>query len=126
MCAERKLNYIRSLSDLSHQKFEWNCGNDSQRDFKDKIIQFRPSGIRVRSNKCSPALVLISTQIPIVFDTEYGGHRHLKLSEAQRLQSLEGIRMPASQASSFKALGNAVNAKLAEEIIATVLLPQTH
>lgn len=113
-------------SDLSHQKFEWNCGNDSQRDFKDKIIQFRPSGIRVRSNKCAPALVLISTQIPIVFDSKYGGHRHLKLSEAQRLQSLEGIRMPGSQASSFRALGNAVNAKLAEKIVANIILPQTH
>ena len=50
----------------SHQKFEWNCGQvNSEPTIKDKIIQFRPSGIRVKQTDYSPSLVLASTQTPI-------------------------------------------------------------
>ena len=49
----------------SHQKFEWNCGDKVALTIFDKIVQFRPSGIRVKMPTYSPALVLTTTQIPI-------------------------------------------------------------
>ena len=32
----------------SHQKFEWNCGAEEHPNLYTKIVQFRPSGIRVK------------------------------------------------------------------------------
>ena len=50
----------------SHQKFEWNCGYEEHPTIYNKIIQFRPSGMRVKLPTYSPALVLTTTQIPII------------------------------------------------------------
>jgi DNA (cytosine-5)-methyltransferase 1 len=59
--------WIHKIKDFenSHQKFEWNCGSEEQPTINDKIVQFRPSGIRVKKPTFSPALVLTTTQIPI-------------------------------------------------------------
>ncbi len=53
-------NWIPKILEFenSHQKFEWNCGNKTQLTINDKILQFRPSGIRVKTPDFSPALVL--------------------------------------------------------------------
>lgn len=90
----------------SHQKFEWNCGNKTTLTIKDKIVQFRPSGIRVKKPDFSPALVLTSTQIPI-FPWK---NRYMTKREAARLQCLNKLtKYPISTTKAFKAFGNAVN-----------------
>lgn len=105
----------------SHQKFEWNAG-DNIASFKDRIIQFRPSGIRVKRNNASPALVLIGTQIPIVWDSEADVFRYISCREAARLQSFpEEHILPKSRMAAFRALGNAVNSHVVESIMADAM-----
>jgi DNA (cytosine-5)-methyltransferase 1 len=92
--------------DNSFQKMEWNCGNKDPLLIEDKIVQFRPSGIRVKLPNFSPALVLPSTQIPVF---PWLG-RYITITEAARLQCLENLlALPSIRANAFKALGNAVN-----------------
>ena len=111
---------------LSHQKFEWNCGKDVEYTLEDKIIQFRPSGIRVKNNDRFPALVLSTTQVPIIFD-EYkkggAGFRYITTREAANLQSMpeENFKMLKSHVSSYKAFGNAVNVKVVKDIVQSVI-----
>ena len=69
----------------SHQKFEWNCGTKTPLIISDKILQFRPSGIRVKLPNFSPALVLTTTQIPIF---PWLG-RYMTTREAAKLQCMQ-------------------------------------
>ncbi|MEI9956233.1 MAG: DNA (cytosine-5-)-methyltransferase [Ferruginibacter sp.] len=87
----------------SHQKFEWNCGDKGPLIINDKIVQFRPSGIRVKMPTYSPALVLTTTQIPIFPWL----NRYMMRKEAAKLQCMEGLNeLPATIAKAFKAFGN--------------------
>ena len=72
----------------SHQKFEWNCGDKGNLTIEDKIVQFRPSGIRVKQPTYSPALVLTTTQIPIF---PWLG-RYMTRKEAAKLQCMEDLK----------------------------------
>jgi DNA (cytosine-5)-methyltransferase 1 len=72
----------------SHQKFEWNCGIEDNPTIFNKIIQFRPSGIRVKKPTYSPALVLTTTQIPIFPWLE----RYMTRKEAVKLQCMEDLK----------------------------------
>jgi len=65
----------------SRRKFEWQAGS-SERDLWKLIIQFRPSGIRVKEPTYFPGLVAI-TQISIVGSLR----RRLTPRETARLQS---------------------------------------
>lgn len=103
--------------ELSHQKFEWNCG-EVELTLKDKIIQFRPSGIRIKNPDTSPALVLVKTQIPIFFDTVLGDYRYMTSREAAKLQSMESLKyIPESSSIAFRAFGNAVNVRVVSNIV---------
>lgn len=88
----------------SWQKLEWNC-YDGKRDLYDYIIQFRASGIRVKKTNYAPALVVSSTQLPIIGWEK----RYLSKDEARKLQEIVNIKLPENPSSAFKALGNAIN-----------------
>jgi DNA (cytosine-5)-methyltransferase 1 len=103
----------------SWQKLEWNCG-ESERNISNYLLQFRASGIRVKKTDYAPALVLSSTQIPIVGWES----RYITLKEASRLQGLDGITLPDTSASAYRALGNAVTVKLVYLIAKNLLASQ--
>lgn len=106
----------------SFQKLEWNW-KGGPRKIDDGLIQFRASGIRVRSPECSSSLVAINaSQVPIVG----WERRYLSRREGARLQSLSSLKhLPLSHGKAAGALGNAVNADvvhfLAERLIGPAL-----
>lgn len=112
----------------SHQKLEWNCGPDATPTLRDKIIQFRASGIRVKKADYVPALNLVGTQIPIFPWVQlpasaqqdgaprYG--RYMTIREAAAVQGMEQLRFDALTTNrAFAALGNAVNVRVVTEIM---------
>lgn len=110
----------------SHQKFEWNCGYEEQPIINNKIVQFRPSGIRVKQPTFSPALVLTTTQIPIFpwIETPKGEiGRYMTRKEAAKLQCMEDLKeFPNTIAKAFRAFGNAVNVEVVRRIAENLLV----
>lgn len=86
-------------------KLEWQAGQYKNPDLWDNILQFRPSGIRVKPQTYFPALVAI-TQTSIVGSRK----RFLTLRECARLQSFPDTFNPdVIEAQAYKQFGNAVN-----------------
>lgn len=111
---------------LSHQKFEWNCGTNVDYTLEDKIIQFRPSGIRVKNRDRFPALVLSSTQVPIIFDKYKkggAGFRYITKREAANLQSMpqENFEIMENNVAAYRSFGNAVNVNVVKEVVKSVI-----
>lgn len=102
----KKYNNLEAFSP-THKKMEWQAG-ESITSLWDGIIQFRPSGIRIKKPTCFPALVAM-VQIPIIGKYK----RRLTVREAARLQSFPDTFIPnASDQQAYKQFGNAVNVEV--------------
>ncbi len=94
----------------THRKMEWQAGNKIT-SLWEGIIQFRPSGIRVKTPTCFPALVAM-VQIPIIGKYK----RRLTVREAARLQSFPNSFLPdVDDHQAYKQFGNAVNVMVIEQ-----------
>ncbi len=94
----------------TQRKMEWQAG-EKIKTLWDGVIQFRPSGIRVKTSTTFPALVAI-VQIPIIGKYK----RRLTVREAARLQSFPNSFIPnADDHQAYKQFGNAVNVLVIEQ-----------
>jgi DNA (cytosine-5)-methyltransferase 1 len=107
------LKKYNNLADLnpSQRKFEWQASTTISSVF-DGIIQFRPSGVRVKKSSSFPALVAM-VQIPIIGKLK----RKLTPRECARLQNFEDTFIPSSDdRQAYKQFGNGVNVKIVKEL----------
>lgn len=111
------LSVVREF-EQTYQKFEWQVGDEPRNIWK-HMIQFRPSGIRVKRTNYIPALVAIA-QIPIIGWQK----RRMTPKECARAQDfdVDGIiskpyLLSDIDSVAYKQLGNAVNVKLTKIIM---------
>ena len=103
-----KWDYLKDFT-MTEQKFEWQCGKDCSSVW-DALIQFRPSGVRVKRPSVFPALVAM-VQIPVIGKVK----RRLTPREAARLQSFpDTFICNSNDHQAYKQFGNAVNVKVIE------------
>lgn len=102
----------------SLRKLEWNCQGE-ERDLWKHVLQFRPSGLRVKRYTSCPALVaMTSTQIPILGPKR----RFISRVEGLRLQGFgDRHALPKSRERAFGALGNAVHVGVVKAIMSRLI-----
>ena len=102
---------------VSRTKYEWQAGPTSRTNWEN-IMQFRPSGIRIKRGDYFPALVAMA-QIPVIGWLR----RRITPRECARIQDfdVDGLHgrpfvLDESDAQAYKQLGNAVNVNLVRMI----------
>jgi DNA (cytosine-5)-methyltransferase 1 len=112
---EKKFNYLQDVV-KTHRKFEWQCGEDFESIF-DCIIQFRPSGIRVKRPVNFSTLVAMNHSQIIGWEK-----RRLTINEVRKLQGFpDTFKFTSNRQLSMKQLGNAVNVKVVEELLNSII-----
>lgn len=103
----------------SLHKLEWNCKGEDH-DLWRHVLQFRPSGLRVKRFSSCPALVaMTTTQIPILGPKR----RFITRIEGLRLQGFpDSHKLPKGRVPSFRALGNAVHVGVVREIARRLII----
>lgn len=114
----------------SFQKMEWNAQGEN-RVIDNFVLQARASGLRVKRPSTAPSLIAFTqTQVPILGANLAGERRYMTPAECAELQSLGNIQLPASDLEAYKALGNAVNARvvkvIAERLLGALNRPSLH
>jgi len=110
-----KYNYLDDFIP-THQKFEWQAGEDIN-SIWEGIIQFRPSGIRVKRPTEFPALVAM-VHIPIIGKYK----RRLTPREVARLQSFPETFIPhENDQQAYKQFGNSVNIDVVKYLVSKLL-----
>lgn len=105
----------------SLQKFEWNV-QGGRREIDDYVLQVRASGIRAKRTTTAPSLIAMThTQVPILGKNIVGVRRYMSPGECAALQSLGSVALPESDLAAYKALGNAVNARVVGAIAEPLL-----
>lgn len=98
------------------QKFEWNAKN-SIKNLSDGIIQFRSSGVRIKTPDVAPTLVAKNDRIIVP-----GGKRFISVEETALLQDFpKNYKWDSSENIVMKQLGNAVNVKVTDHMIKELL-----
>ncbi len=108
----------------SFMKFEWNCDESEHMTINDKILQFRPSGLRVKRPTYSPALTFMASQVPVFpgenYVDEQGNEHHgrfMTMVEAARIQGMGDLSFEGLNKSRiYEALGNAVDVEIVKMI----------
>ncbi len=96
----------------SDQKFEWNAGEDLQSVWEG-IIQFRPSGVRVKRPDFIPTLVTMN-QTPILGCVK----RYLRPEEMAKIYGFEKLKFGKQSATECRRqLGNTVSVDVVEYLI---------
>ncbi len=101
----------------TQRKFEWQCG-ESIKDISESLIQFRPSGMRVKVPTVAPALVAM-VQTSVIGKLK----RKLSLKECLRLQAFPDDFNFGEQSTHecYKQLGNSICVKVLEKVIEKLL-----
>ena len=101
----------------TQKKFEWQCGDKLTSVF-DALIQFRPSGMRVKVPTVAPALVAM-VQTSVIGRL----HRKMSLKECLRLQDFPDNFNFGNQTSHecYKQLGNSICVKVLEQVTKKLL-----
>lgn len=115
---EKKFNNLEALQP-THRKFEWQMGTEYTSIYQG-IIQFRPSGIRVKKPDFFPALVAM-VHIPII-----GKYlRRLTPRECARLQSFpDTFQLSSNDKQAYKQLGNSLNVTVAKYVFENTILKE--
>lgn len=117
------LSWISTLAEFppSLRKLEWNCQGE-ERDLWRYVLQFRPSGLRVKRYTSCPALVaMTTTQIPILGPKR----RFITRTEGLLLQGFpDDHELPNSREAAFNVLGNAVHVEVVKAIASRLLSGQ--
>jgi DNA (cytosine-5)-methyltransferase 1 len=102
---------------LSHRKIEYNCMDFSYK--KDgKVVQFRPSGIRISDSWKLPTLVLSETQYPFIYNKKRKEFVRPSIELIMKYNGNTLIYDKISESSTVKkALGNTVNSLVVKNLL---------